>query len=79
MRDLIQRKTEHFVKENLSVFPAVIIWGPRQCGKSILVKMMSDYLPNFLYLDLQNRDDIAKLSEPSLFFQANKQFQFLNG
>lgn len=73
MRNLIRRKTEHFVKENLSVFPAVVILGPRQCGKSTLVKMMSDYLPDFLYLDLQNRDDIAKLSEPGLFFQANQQ------
>jgi len=73
MHDLIQRKTEHFVKENLSVFPAVLILGPRQCGKSTLVKMMSDYLQDFIYLDLQNRDDIAKLSEPGLFFQANRQ------
>ncbi|MCK4920730.1 MAG: AAA family ATPase, partial [Bacteroidales bacterium] len=73
MRDLVQRKTEGFVKENLSVFPAVLILGPRQCGKSTLVKMMSDYLQDFIYLDLQNRDDIAKLSEPGLFFQTNKQ------
>ena len=73
MRDLIQRKAEGFIKENLSVFPAALILGPRQCGKSTLVRMMSDYLPDFLYLDLQNRDDIAKLNEPSLFFQTNKQ------
>jgi predicted AAA+ superfamily ATPase len=73
MHDLIQRKIEYFVKENLNIFPAIVILGPRQCGKSTLIRMMSGYLQDFIYLDLQNRDDIAKLSEPSLFFQANKQ------
>ncbi|MDO8834266.1 MAG: ATP-binding protein [Vicinamibacterales bacterium] len=73
MHDLIQRKIGNFVSENLRVFPAVVILGPRQCGKSTLVKMLSKDLQNFMYLDLQNRDDIAKLNEPGLFFQANKE------
>jgi len=73
MHNLLQRNTEGFVKENLNVFPAVAILGPRQCGKSTLAKMLSEFIPNFLYLDLQNRDDLAKLREPSLFFQANRQ------
>ena len=73
MHDLIKRKIEHFVKENLRVFPAIVILGPRQCGKSTLVKMISEDLHTFLYLDLQNRDDIAKLNEPSLFFKANNE------
>ncbi len=40
MQKLIDRNIEAFVKENLSVFPAVAILGPRQCGKSTLVKML---------------------------------------
>lgn len=72
MHDFVQRKIENFVTENLRLFPAIAILGPRQCGKSTLVKMMSAGIPNFLYLDLQNRDDLAKLNEPSLFFNANK-------
>lgn len=67
----ISRNIIEFVKTNLSVFPAVAILGSRQCGKSTLVKMMQKEGSNILYLDLQNRDDLAKLNEPSLFFQYN--------
>jgi len=73
MHKLINRNCEPFIKENLRVFPAVVILGPRQCGKSTLVKMIAKDLPNFLYLDLQNRDDLAKLNEPGLLFKANKE------
>ena len=69
--DYIKRGVQDFVIQNLSVFPAVAILGSRQCGKSTLVKMMSAQKDNFLYLDLQNRDDLAKLSEPTLFFAHN--------
>ncbi len=72
MQEFITRKEENYLKLNLGVFPAVIILGPRQCGKSTLVKMLSESLTDFMYLDLQNRNDLAKLNEPDLFFQANK-------
>ena len=72
MQNLIDRKIETFVKENLSVFPAVVILGPRQCGKSTLVKMLYQNSNAYLYLDLQNLDDLNKLREPMLFFQANQ-------
>ena len=71
MQKLISRNIETFVKENLSVFPAVAILGPRQCGKSTLAKMLLQNLDDYLYLDLQNLDDLNKLREPMLFFQAN--------
>ena len=58
-------------KEYLNVFPAVVILGSRQCGKSTLIRMMSEELPEMLYLDLQNRADYAMLSEPTLFFRNN--------
>lgn len=73
MHEYIPRKIEGFVKENLSVFPAVTILGPRQCGKSTMVKMLSRSLPDFLYMDLQNRSDLAKLNEPQLFFLVNRE------
>lgn len=72
MQKLIGRKIESFVHENLSIFPAVAILGPRQCGKSTLVKMLYQQTDDFLYLDLQNLDDLNKLREPMLFFQANQ-------
>jgi hypothetical protein len=72
MHELFSRKKEEFVIENLSVFPAVAILGPRQCGKSTLVKMLYQNSDAYLYLDLQNLDDLNKLREPTLFFQANQ-------
>lgn len=72
MHDLLARNIEAFVKENLSIFPAVAILGPRQCGKSTLVNMLYQNSDAYLYLDLQNLDDLNKLREPTLFFQANQ-------
>ena len=72
MQKLIDRNIKAFVNENLSVFPAVAILGPRQCGKSTLVKMLYQNSEAYLYLDLQNLDDLNKLREPRLFFQANQ-------
>ncbi len=72
MHKLIGRNLESFVKENISLFPAVAILGPRQCGKSTLVKMLYQNSDAWLYLDLQNLDDLNKLREPMLFFQANQ-------
>ena len=72
MQNLISRKIESFVNENLRTFPAVAILGPRQCGKSTLAKMLQKKPGTFLYLDLQNLDDLNKLSEPTLYFQANQ-------
>jgi predicted AAA+ superfamily ATPase len=72
MQDLVPRNIEEFVIQNLSLFPAVVILGPRQCGKSTLVKMLAPRFSRFVYLDLQNTDDRNKLTEPMLFFEANK-------
>lgn len=72
MHELISRDIETFIKENLQVFPAVAILGPRQCGKSTLAKMLYQHSDAWLYLDLQNLDDLNKLQEPSLFFHANR-------
>ena len=71
MAALVTRNIQNFIIQNLQVFPAVVILGSRQCGKSTLIKMMSEQIGNYLYLDLQNRSDLAKLSEPELFFDNN--------
>lgn len=72
MQKLIQRKSEETVIQYLNIFPAVVILGPRQCGKSTLVKMLAVKPEPFLYLDLQNYEDLNKLSDPNLFFEINK-------
>ena len=70
--EYVDRHIEAYIEENLSVFPAVIILGSRQCGKSTLIKKMAEQRDDMLYLDLQNRNDLAKLNEPSLFCQHNE-------
>lgn len=72
MHVLLERNIGLFVKENLALFPAIAILGPRQCGKSTLAKMLFKDSDSFLYLDLQNIEDQNKLKEPGLFFQANQ-------
>jgi predicted AAA+ superfamily ATPase len=76
MHNFIKRRIEDFVLQNLRVFPAVALLGPRQCGKSTLAKMLSEKIPSFLYLDLQNPADLYKLNDPILFFEANREAIF---
>ncbi|GAB6011241.1 ATP-binding protein [Viscerimonas tarda] len=72
LQNYIGRNLELAIYKYLAVFPAVLILGPRQCGKSTLVKILAREKDNILYLDLQNRSDLNKLTEPSLFFKSNK-------
>ena len=72
MHKKIFRLAQRTVQQYLEIFPVVVILGPRQCGKSTLVKMMSEGKPNFVHLDLQNISDLNKLTEPSLFFESNE-------
>lgn len=71
MHEFIHRDIEQTVIQHLKTFPAVAILGPRQSGKSTLVKKMASRFSSFLYMDLQNRDDLNRLTEPTLFFEAN--------
>jgi len=67
MHGYIQRKKEKELHNALSRSPAVAILGPRQSGKSTTAKMLLKNIPS-VYLDLQDRVDRNKLSEPELFF-----------
>jgi predicted AAA+ superfamily ATPase len=73
MHKLIRRKLEQVVLQHLGVFPAVGVLGPRQSGKSTLVKLLSENITPFVYLDLQNYEDLNKLSDPNLFFETNRE------
>ncbi|MGE5357138.1 MAG: ATP-binding protein [Deltaproteobacteria bacterium] len=68
----INRNIESFLKLNLQSFPAVVLLGTRQCGKSTLIKKMSVDFESFLYLDLQNYTDLNKLTDMNLFFTTNR-------
>jgi len=72
MHEFIHRDVEDFLLMNLQTFPAIVLLGPRQCGKSTLIKKMSTNFASFLYLDLQNYEDLNKLTDLNIFFKSNK-------
>lgn len=73
MHDFIHRDVEDFIQLNLQTFPAIVLLGSRQCGKSTLIKKMSTDFRSFLYLDLQNYEDLNKLTDMNLFFKSNEE------
>jgi uncharacterized protein len=58
------------LQEYLSIFPAVGLLGPRQVGKTTLVKNLK-LVKDSLYLDLEKASDRAKLIDPELFLKAH--------
>jgi hypothetical protein len=61
--DLIDRKTDRAILAKfISIFPVTAILGPRQCGKTTLVRTLAaDH-----YFDLENPQDLARLEQPQL-------------
>ncbi len=60
----VQKKAEYL----LTLFPALVILGARQCGKTTLAKQL---FPNAKYLDLENSDHLAELNRDVGFFFKN--------
>lgn len=61
-----ERNIQTLFQEYMEIFPAVGIVGPRQVGKTTLVKNLS-WAKNRIYLDLEKASDRAKLSDVELF------------
>lgn len=55
----LQRLSEERFQRLLKTFPAVLVVGPRQCGKSTLTKHT---LPDWEHLDMERPSDFALLS-----------------
>ena len=66
---MIPRLATHDVENALRRQAAVALVGPRQVGKTTLA-MEIGRARNALYLDLEDRDDCARLAEPALFLDA---------
>jgi predicted AAA+ superfamily ATPase len=61
-----KRAEKNKINQLLKMFPVVAIIGPRQCGKSTLVKQLR---PNWKYYDLESPDDYQLISnDPVAFF-----------
>lgn len=66
---LIRRDEAAALQSHLRTFPVVLVAGPRQSGKTTLVRAA---LPSWKYLDLENPTDLDLLtSDPEGFLTAN--------
>jgi hypothetical protein len=63
---MLQRRLRDSAKDALSRQAAVAILGPRQVGKTTLALELAREC-DALYLDLESREDRAKLEEPAQF------------
>ena len=66
---MINRKLEYAIRENMSYFPVVTITGPRQSGKTTLIRSMFPEMP---YYSLETPDVQAMaMSDPVSFLMQN--------
>jgi len=63
---MILRRALTAVRDAIARQAAVALIGPRQVGKTTLAHMIADEVPS-IYLDLEAREDRAKLADPVLF------------
>lgn len=70
---MILRKLSSEVQRRLTLYPAVAILGPRQVGKTTLVKQLLHAHPeSYIYLDLENFEHRQILGEDRFFFFRNQ-------
>lgn len=71
MEQYLPRIAEKEILRLTAAFPVVVVAGPRQVGKTSLVKHIAGQLPRPLqYLDLELPDDFNKLTNPTLYLDA---------
>jgi len=69
----ISRHLEDTLLSYLDFFPVVGIIGPRQSGKTTLVKNISGKIGKPInYLDLEKTSDLRKLEEPEIYLKQNE-------
>ena len=64
---MINRRILPLIENSLAEFPAVVLLGPRQAGKTTLARSIANERSASLYLDLERPSDLAKLADPELF------------
>lgn len=74
---MINRRLASLVQENLNYFPVVTVTGPRQSGKTTLIRSM---FPNLPYYSLENPDTRAMAYEdPMAFLLQHNEGMILDG
>ncbi len=68
---MIVRRIYETVLDRLALFPAVILLGPRQVGKTTLSEDIASRCSS-VYLDLESRFDREKLSDPIAYFKEHE-------
>ena len=68
----IRRYIEPSILKSIQNFPVTAVTGPRQCGKSTLVKHLLDAYPESIYLDLERPSDLQKLDNAEWFLISQK-------
>src|SRR5215831_8980582 len=64
---MLPRRINPHLNRLLSHWPAVVLLGPRQAGKTTLALEIAATRPS-VYLDLEDEDERVKLSNPSRYF-----------
>jgi uncharacterized protein len=68
---MIERRQASRLLELLEEYPAVVLVGPRQVGKTTLALSIADSRPS-VYLDLESESDLARLAEPELYLASHE-------
>ncbi|MBO0937702.1 ATP-binding protein [Fibrella sp. HMF5335] len=70
---MIRRILEDYVLDQISYFPAVVLVGPRQVGKTTLVKTLQQRLPRpSIYLDLELPSQRDRLTTDTELYLSNR-------
>ena len=69
---MIKRALQPIIEKALKVFPAVVILGPRQVGKTTLIKLIAkSSIKKTIYVDVEKNSDFEKLQNtPEEFLQS---------
>jgi predicted AAA+ superfamily ATPase len=68
---MIQRRLTEPIRQHLQLFPALVLLGPRQVGKTTLASRIADDTES-VYLDLENPHELAKLEDARGFLAAQR-------
>jgi len=68
----INRYIEESVQKAINNFAVTAVTGPRQCGKSTLVKHLLEFYPQSIYLDLEKPSNLRKLDDAEWFLSSQK-------